>query len=90
MVANDKRLGKLLSPTRRHDPSTLGVTMDRHGWDSIASIVAVTSMTKADVERVVVESDKKRFAISEGSQFIRALTGHSIEIDLGLSPSKLK
>lgn len=35
------------------------------------------------LERVVAESDKKRFAISQDRSCIRAVQGHSVKVDLG-------
>ena len=40
------------------------------------------------LEQVVAENDKKRFAISEDGERIRANQGHSVDIDLALTASE--
>jgi putative RNA 2'-phosphotransferase len=42
----------------------------------------------AALERLVAESDKQRFAFSADRRRIRANQGHSVQVDLGLSPAQ--
>ncbi len=44
-------------------------------------------LSREAILRVVAESDKKRFTLSDDGQRIRAAQGHSVEVDLGLAPS---
>jgi len=45
-------------------------------------------LTPELIKQVVVTNDKKRFALSNDEQFIRANQGHSTQVDLKLSPKK--
>lgn len=80
-----KRLSKYLSLVLRHKPEVGRIVLDAEGWTDIATLIANISgggVTRADVERVVQESDKQRFTI-DGDR-IRANQGHSVSVDLKL------
>lgn len=92
MEQNLTRISKFLSLILRHQPEKLGVTLDANGWIAIDTLLdamqkAGKGISRATLERVVAENDKKRFAISADGTSIRASQGHSIEIDLAYSPS---
>lgn len=85
------RLSKFLSLVLRHEPSRIGLTLDSGGWVAVEELlVAVNqaglSLTRATLERIVAENDKQRFRFSEDGLRIRANQGHSVAIDLGLTP----
>jgi putative RNA 2'-phosphotransferase len=87
------RVSKFLSLVLRHQPQAIGVTLDDAGWVAISELLqaANASGTKLDFDlllRVVHENDKQRFAISPDGKSIRANQGHSIDVDLGLSPAE--
>jgi putative RNA 2'-phosphotransferase len=44
-------------------------------------------MTLADLERIVRENDKQRFAFSDDGTKVRATQGHSVHVALGYSPT---
>jgi putative RNA 2'-phosphotransferase len=44
-------------------------------------------LTQPELERLVAESDKKRFAFSADGSKIRANQGHSVKVDLQLLPA---
>lgn len=46
------------------------------------------NLTLSLIREVVRESDKQRFILSEDELFIRANQGHSIKVNLNLSPQK--
>ena len=84
-------ISKYLSLVLRHDPSAAGVTLDTEGWVSVEALIAGArshghSFTRAELEEVVQNSDKQRFALSFDVQRIRANQGHSVTVDLGLTP----
>ena len=88
---NDTTLSKFLSLVLRHAPETIGLTLDANGWIDVDELVQRANahgktLTVADVLRVTAESDKKRFTLSEDKYRIRAAQGHSVEVDLGLTP----
>ncbi len=85
------KLSKFLSLVLRHEPERIGITLDAAGWVPVTELIAACqkhgkSLTVTNLEEIVATSDKKRFAFSEDGQFVRANQGHSVEVDLGLSP----
>lgn len=81
-------ISKFLSYVLRHKPAAIGLNLDQEGWANIEELIE-----KADIRfsrdmllEVVATSEKKRFAISDNGQSIRANQGHSITVDLGLEP----
>ena len=63
----------------------------RTGWASINKLLRLSAakgrpLTRALIEEVVATNDKKRFAFNEDRSMIRASQGHSVSVDLGLSP----
>lgn len=82
-----KRVSKFLSRHLRHDPGRIGITLDANGWVDVEVLLAACNahglaVDAADLERVVAENDKRRFALREGR--IRANQGHTVAVDLGL------
>lgn len=87
------QLSKFLSFVLRHNPDAIGITLDSHGWVSIDELLAKsksagTRFTREELYYVVESSDKKRFTLSTDSQKIRAAQGHSLSVDLGLTPKE--
>ncbi|PVZ40275.1 RNA 2'-phosphotransferase [Pseudomonas sp. CC120222-01a] len=77
-----EEISKFLSYVLRHEPQSIGLTLDAEGWASIDSLL--DSSQKAGrildlslLEKIVAESSKKRFSISPDRKFIRATQGHS-------------
>lgn len=65
--------------------------MDRAGWVSVSALLASCRahnfpITLEELEAVVRENDKKRFAFSADGDKIRASQGHSVEVELGYMP----
>jgi len=87
------KVSKLLSLILRHKPEEIGLPLDAEGWADIEELLRLASqrgkrLTRSVLEEVVESNDKKRFAISEDGLRIRAQQGHSISIDLGLTPQQ--
>lgn len=84
-------ISRFLSYVLRHRPDEIGLVLDREGWVAIDELLAALAahgraLDRADLEAIVRESDKQRFAI-RGDR-IRANQGHSVPIDLALPPSE--
>lgn len=85
------RLSKFLSLVLRHQPQTIGLTLDAQGWVEVDTLLAAAQrhgvrIERATLERIVATSDKQRFALSADGRQIRANQGHSVAVDLGLAP----
>jgi putative RNA 2'-phosphotransferase len=86
------RISKLLALALRHEPTALGLSLDPHGWASVEDVLRGLrnhdlAISEEELEQVVATSDKQRFALSGDGTRIRANQGHSIPVDLGLSPA---
>ncbi len=86
------RLSKFLSLVLRHEPAKAGLTLEPGGWVLIDDLLdgcrtAGVPIDRAELERVVVGCEKRRFAVDETGTKIRANQGHSTEVDLQLEPA---
>ena len=87
------QLSKFLSFILRHRPDSIGISLDSQGWVSVDELIAKsqvagTHFTREDLLLVVETSDKKRFSLSDDAHKIRAAQGHSVTVDLGLTPQE--
>ncbi|WP_426575783.1 RNA 2'-phosphotransferase [Xenorhabdus stockiae] len=78
----DTKISKFLSYVLRHQPESIGLTLDSEGWADISTLIkcAVKQGKRLNypmIETIVATNDKKRFAISEDRKRIRAVQGHS-------------
>ncbi|MEG3791676.1 RNA 2'-phosphotransferase [Lysobacter sp. CCNWLW3] len=83
------RISKLLGLVLRHRPEAIGLRLDGEGWADIGELIACAGahgrrISREQLQAVVRDNDKRRYAISDDGQRIRARQGHSIEVDLGL------
>lgn len=85
------RLSKRLSKILRHEPDSVGLTLDPQGWVRVDALLAALGRThtRAELDDVVTNNDKQRFRVrtdEDGVEWIRASQGHSVEVDLALDP----
>lgn len=83
------RISRFLSLVLRHKPQEIGIHLDTQGWADVAELIkkAATAgkiFTAQDLEVIVAENDKQRFAYNDDRTKIRASQGHSIEVELQL------
>ena len=83
---------KFLSCILRHNPSAIGVSLDKNGWVAIEELLATCArqgrrITREQLKEIVAGNDKRRFAISQDGLRIRANQGHSVAVDLALPES---
>jgi putative RNA 2'-phosphotransferase len=93
MPSDPVQLSKFLSFVLRHKPDAIGLALDPQGWAKIDELIGKanasgTSFSRDDLLRVVETNDKKRFSISADGLRIRAAQGHSVSVELGLSPKQ--
>lgn len=76
----------------RHGPDTIGVTMDKNGWVDVDQLLERSlhhrPLTRETLTDIVATDRRRRFAFSEDGTRVRAVNGHSIDVDLGLSPTE--
>lgn len=85
---------KFLSYVLRHEPQSIGLTLDSEGWTDIANLIdgakrAGKTIDRDLIQQVVDSSDKKRFTISEDGLRIRAAQGHSTKTVAITHPEKV-
>jgi len=79
------RISKLLSLALRHDPSALGLKIDREGWAEVDAVLKGLERAGFRVDAAVLKAlveldDKGRFELRNGR--IRARYGHSIDVSI--------
>jgi putative RNA 2'-phosphotransferase len=90
-MPSDVRTSRFLSLVLRHRPQAIGLALDAGGWARVDELLAALAahgrpLAREELERIVAENPKRRFALSEDGERIRASQGHSIAVDLGLEP----
>jgi len=86
-----KKLSKALSFVLRHNPDSVGITLDDGGWTDVDLLCKAMNrserpVTREILEQVVADNDKQRFEFDDNKRRIRARQGHSIDIDLQYEP----
>lgn len=86
-------ISKFLSLVLRHKPETIGIQLDQNGWIDISELVEKSNKYGVKFDRetlnhIVATNSKKRFAINDKFDKIRASQGHSVEIELGYTSQK--
>lgn len=79
-------IGKYLSYLLRHDPSKEELHMDNYGYVSVAELLLKLDMSNDELDWIVENNNKKRFAYSADKSLIRASQGHSVDVNLELTP----
>ena len=87
------KVSRRISMILRHRPESAGLTLDANGWAPVADLLGALGITRAELDVIVENNDKSRFAIArrdDGVDWIRASQGHSrrVEIDLDLPPAE--
>lgn len=85
------KLSKFISLILRHQPDKFGLQLDSAGWAQVDDLITIAQkanlpLDRAQLAQIVAENDKQRFSFSDDGQRIRANHGHSIQIDLPLTP----
>jgi len=86
------KVSKYLSKHLRHDPEGLGLTLAPGGWVGVDDLLAGCArrrfgLSRAELEEVVAHNSRQRFSFDPGGTMLRANQGHSVEVDLQLSPA---
>lgn len=86
-------ISKFLSLVLRHKPETIGIQLDQNGWIDINELLEKSNKYGIQFDRetlnhIVATNSKKRFALNDKLDKIRASQGHSVEIELGYKNQK--
>lgn len=84
MSDHHTRTSKFLSYVLRHEPQSIGLTLDSEGWADLDALIdgaraSGQQLDRALIQAVVASNDKKRFALSDDGKRIRAVQGHSTQ-----------
>lgn len=87
------RTSKFLSRVLRHEPESIGLTLEPDGWVPVADLLsglakAGSRLTPEELAAVVANCEKQRFAFDDTGTRIRANQGHSTEVELQLEPTE--
>ncbi|KAE8607451.1 hypothetical protein XENTR_v10011191 [Xenopus tropicalis] len=89
----DVHLSKCLSYALRHGAVNLGLPMGTDGFVPVSSLLLLPqfrTFSQVDIERVVSCNDKQRFTLrysyADGALEIRANQGHSLQVEVELTP----
>lgn len=85
------RTSRKLSLVLRHKPEAIGLTLDANGWATVTDLLkrmaaTGTPLSRGELDTIVAENNKKRFAFNPEGTMIRASQGHSIDVDLEFEP----
>jgi putative RNA 2'-phosphotransferase len=85
------QISKTIAKALRHKPERLGIKLSVSGWTDVSDLLNALerkgfTLSRAELEEVVAQNDKQRFSFDQSGQHIRANQGHSIAVDLGLTP----
>lgn len=84
------QISRYISFLLRHKPEAAGLTLDRHGWAEVSGLIQGVRkkhpLTMEMLEQIVSTDEKQRYSFNEDKTRIRANQGHSIAVDLELTP----
>lgn len=86
------RTSKFLSYVLRHNPDALDLDLDPGGWADVDTLIERARaqgrvLSRSRIRAVIAAGEKTRFALSGDESKIRANYGHSIDVDLDLTPT---
>ena len=95
-MTNEKgytKISKLISLVLRHNPETIGLTLDNSGWADTTDLIEKINthgfnLTIELLTHIVVTNNKRRFSFNEAKTKVRANQGHSLHIDLNLKEAE--
>jgi putative RNA 2'-phosphotransferase len=83
------KISKYLSKHLRHQPERIGLELLPGGWVQVEQLLAAAAqhgfeLSLLELQHIVSNNDKQRFAFDDSGDLIRAHQGHSTEVDLQL------
>ena len=92
-MSRDVRVSKYLALHLRHRPHAIGLEFAPGGWAVVEELLAAAArhgfpMTREELDAAAAEPRKRRYAYDETGTRIRAVQGHSVDVELGYAPSE--
>jgi putative RNA 2'-phosphotransferase len=92
MPSDAVQTSKFLSLVLRHKPDEIGITLDSAGWIDVDELLRACAahgkrISREELDALVGNSDKQRFAFSDDHTRIRANQGHSVQVELDYKPA---
>lgn len=84
-LSNNKaatKISKKMCYILRHDPASVNITMDNHGWVDINKLAQALGLGPQHIVMISACDEKNRYEVLDGK--VRARQGHSIPVDPGL------
>lgn len=83
------RISKFLSLVLRHQPGTIGLSLDENGWANTEELIKKMNengftLSREVLTHVVETNNKQRFSFNSSGTGIRANQGHSVQVDVEL------
>lgn len=93
MKTKQERLSIFLSLVLRHKPEAAFIQLDEHGWADVDALLQGIQQTgraidRESLEQIVATDAKGRYSFSEDHTLIRANQGHSVPVDVELTPTE--
>lgn len=79
------QISKRIAYVLRHNPASLPIEMDNHGWVDVKELILGLGITFDDLEFIVNFDEKKRYSFNSDKTAIRANQGHSIPVDVEMA-----
>lgn len=87
------KLSRFLSYVLRHKPEEINLSLDSEGYADITQLITLTNihtdynLTHSILDYIVSTDSKQRYSYDDTKTKIRANQGHSIPVDLNLTPT---
>ena len=93
MNARAVKVSKYLAKHLRHEPDAIGLRLQAGGWVHVHELLAACRrhgfpITRAELDAAVNEPGKRRYQYDPTGRKIRAVQGHSVDVDLGYEPAE--
>lgn len=75
-------ISRKLSYILRHDPSSIGITIEKNGWTPLDILIEKSGLSIEEIKTVVENDGKKRYSFNDDLTKIRANQGHSIGVEI--------
>ncbi|MGN1411879.1 MAG: RNA 2'-phosphotransferase [Oscillospiraceae bacterium] len=85
------KLGRFISLILRHHPESIGISLDEFGYANVNELITKMNahgkyIDFQTLKYIVDNNNKKRYSFNEDFSKIRANQGHSIKVNLELTP----